>query len=181
MRVQQGEHVGLGEVRVGRQQVVEQPAYQLVVLRRVNGPAVMAESHRAGNIAQSVTLVQEMQSYRARIVELEAALGQAIRNTEVQRGQLAELAEEKEFFEGSSEEFAGVFEALKTELSASWHALAALPDGDGLGIVLEWLDRALLCGSDPGPMLPREVVEGEEGEECGVTFVRQIAPAQSGK
>lgn len=126
-------------------------------------------------------LALELQSYRARIVELEAALGQAIRNTEVQRGQLAELAEEKEFFEGSSEEFAGVFEALKTELSASWHALAALPDGDGLGIVLEWLDRALLCGSDPGPMLPREVVEGEEGEECGVTFVRQIAPAQSGK
>lgn len=132
-------------------------------------------------------LALELQTYRARIVDLEAALGQAMRTNEIQRAQLAERAsaaesEDLEFYKDNVDELFAIFHGIQGELPTCWHELKALPGDAGAIVIIGWLNRAIeRTAAGAGPMLPREVVEGEEGEECGVTFVRQIAPAQSGK
>jgi hypothetical protein len=112
-------------------------------------------------------MADELAAYRGRIVDLEAALGQALQTVEKLRTVAAEvedLRENLDFHEASASEFCAIFLALQRELQTHWPALAALPDNEGGDVIIGWLDIACETGAElAGPLLAPEV-EGGEGE-----------------
>lgn len=113
-------------------------------------------------------LADELAGYRHRIVELEAALGQALQTVATQRAQLADAPSETlAFYEGANDELLEIFNTLSAQLPTVWHELAALPDGDGSYVVIDWLERALQVGvAGAGAILQRAVDGDEEGDPC---------------
>lgn len=110
-------------------------------------------------------LADELSRYRVRIVDLEAGLGQALRDLEQARGTRSagnDFKEDREFYEGAIGELHEIFNALVDELRTNWSALVALPGDDGANIIIGWLNSSLQRGV-PGPLLA-PAVEGGEGE-----------------
>lgn len=111
-------------------------------------------------------MADELATLGARIVELEAGLGAALRRIEALKVELAAAEECSEFNEASASEFSGIFEALTDQLPAAWPDLVAKPENGGLDIVIGWLETALERGAVPGPLAAPESDEGEGEDEA---------------
>ena len=113
-------------------------------------------------------LAAELQALRGRIVDLEAALGQALRTIETERTERERLIDEAvEFYEGASGELLEIFDALREQIATAWPALSELPESAGSGIVIGWLDLAQQVGPErAGPILAALAENGEGGEGC---------------
>ena len=113
-------------------------------------------------------LAAELQALRGRIVDLEAALGQALRTIETERTERERMIDEAvEFHEGAAAELLDIFEALREQIATAWPVLTELPKNAGPGIVIGWLDSALQVGPErAGPILAALAENGEGGEGC---------------
>jgi hypothetical protein len=111
-------------------------------------------------------LAAELQALRGRIVDLEAALGQALRTIETERTERERMIDEAvEFHEGAAAELLDIFEALREQIATAWPVLSELPENAGPGIVIGWLDSALQVGPErAGPILAALAESGEGGE-----------------
>ena len=111
-------------------------------------------------------LAAELQTLRGRIVDLEAALGQALRTIETERTERERLIDEAvEFHEGAAAELLEIFEALRSQIATAWPVLAEVPENAGSGIVIGWLDSALQVGPERVGPLCAALECGGEGEE----------------
>ena len=113
-------------------------------------------------------LAAELQTLRGRIVDLEAALGQALRTIETERNERKRIIDEAiEFHEGAAAELLDIFEALREQIATAWPVLSELPENAGPGIVIGWLDLAQQVGPErAGPILAALAENGEGGEGC---------------
>ncbi len=111
-------------------------------------------------------LAAELQTLRGRIVDLEAALGQALRTIETERSERERIIDEAvEFHEGAAAELLEIFEALRSQIATAWPVLAEVPENAGYGIVIGWLDSALQVGpKNAGSILAALEEDGEGGE-----------------
>ncbi len=148
-----------GRLTVGADQRFD-PAKAVAGLLRTGDPARLR-----AKVLQP--MADELAGYRGRIVELEAALGQALQMVEKLRAQpseVAKLRESLEFQEGAIQEYCELFDALRKEIQTHWPALVALPDNDGVDVIIGWLDRRLEHGDASAvPLLAPEVEGGEGG------------------
>jgi len=112
-------------------------------------------------------LAAELQTLRGRIVDLEAALGQALRTIETERNERKRIIDEAiEFHEGAAAELLDIFEALREQIATAWPVLAELPANRGAEVIVEWLDSAMQFGNpeEAGPILAALEEDGEGGE-----------------
>lgn len=115
-------------------------------------------------------LAVELQNHRARIVDLEAALGQAMRTIETERRNFGKrVSEEIEFHEGATLELLNILDALEDQLGDAWPDLVAMPENGGRDIIIGWLKAARMDGATPGPLLPAQLDLEEGGAESAWT------------
>lgn len=111
-------------------------------------------------------LADELAGYRVRITHLEAALGESMRATQALRAELAAAKEEASFHEGSAAEFLEIFNAMIDQLPGTWHALSAMPEDDGAGLIIGWLETACTLGAEKAGNIAALLEEGKgEGED----------------
>lgn len=94
-------------------------------------------------------LADELAGYRQRIVELEAALGESMRQVTALRSDLAATREDADFHEGSASELCDLFEALEQLIRSEWVWLADQPPEHIQAVLLRWLSRAIQAGAGP--------------------------------
>lgn len=114
-------------------------------------------------------LVAELAGYRARITDLEAALGKSMMESQALRTELAEEKEKSAWHERSADEIYQITDALMEQLPSAWHALSALPENAGADIIIGWFGKALEIGAGwAGPLLsaPRSEEEGSGADEA---------------
>lgn len=124
-------------------------------------------------------MVDELNRYRARIVDLEAAIGmlkQRIGEEQAAQIELAAALEqakteiesagaEVDFHEGAAEGFSAIFDALEAQLPDAWPAVSAMPENGGAILIVGWLQTALQFGVEQaGNLLSALEVEGGEGD-----------------
>lgn len=111
-------------------------------------------------------LVAELAGYRARITDLEAALGKSMMESQALRTALDDAEENADFHERSASEFVDIFNALTDQLPGCWHVLSALPENAGADIVIGWLELACSVGTEQAGDLAALLEEGKgEGED----------------
>ncbi|MBK7645730.1 MAG: hypothetical protein IPJ12_00700 [Betaproteobacteria bacterium] len=111
-------------------------------------------------------LVAELAGYRARITDIEAALGKSMMESQALRADLANAKENAEFEAGAASEFLELFDALIDQLPATWHALSDMPENAGAEIIIGWLHKALQVGAGQAGDITALLKEGEgEGED----------------
>ena len=112
-------------------------------------------------------LANEMSSMRQRIVDLESGIGQCMKTIDALKADLHSTREDREFHESAAAEYSDLFNALIDQLQQFWLDLAGLPESDGAGVVIDWLNFALQYGcAEAGPMLTRNAGAEEEGGEA---------------
>lgn len=103
-------------------------------------------------------LAGELANYRDRIVELESALGESLRQIAIFRYDLAAARENSNLQKGAAAEYCDLFDALSERLLTIWAGLSKLPGDGGAGAVVKWMDRALAFG------VGRAILEGPYDE-----------------
>lgn len=109
-------------------------------------------------------LVAELAGYRARITDIEAALGKSMMESQALRAELAAAKENADFEAGAASEFCDIFNALIDQLPATWHALSAMPENAGADIIIGWLQQSCIDGraGDIAALLEEGEGEGED-------------------
>lgn len=108
-------------------------------------------------------LAEEISAYRARIVALEAALGESLMKCQ---DRCDVLREQVEFAEGANEELLEIFRELTVQLPCVFTQLAEMPGDGGAKIIVGWLETAMTVGvGDAGSILTRIRMKEGEGEE----------------
>lgn len=107
-------------------------------------------------------LVAELAGYRARITDLEAAVGKSMMESQALRAELAEEKEKSAWHERSADEIYEITDVLMEQLPAAWHALSAMPGNSGAKVIIGWLNRSLDHVGPAGLLLhaPRAMEEG---------------------
>lgn len=96
-------------------------------------------------------LANELATYRAKIAELEAAIATLSAEAAQLHSQNSDLAENRDFAEGSANEFAALFDELLCQLKFFWLDLAALDGREGFGVIDNWMESALMLGAQNIP------------------------------
>lgn len=113
-------------------------------------------------------MANELIVLRSRIVELESAFGQSLRQLEEVRGELALAVESDEFNEAAAHGLIDLLNALQQQILTYWPDLATLPGIGGAEIIIGWLDRAEQFGADGAgefaEFIPALAIEEGRGE-----------------
>jgi len=110
-------------------------------------------------------MVEHLEQYRRRIVDLEAALGESHRTIAELRLEVEAAEEDNNFNESSAAGFSDIFDLLQSQIAEAWPVLVELPENGGAGIIIGWLDSALEGGVEKAGDLLSALDFAAEGDE----------------